>query len=508
LVPSVDIRRLPIGPQEAFVMSRIDGSSSIRDIGYSTGIPEEQVEQCLDTLERLGAIDYAERPYGGLRVGLQPSAGGVSGFIQRSDSPIPVESTTLDERDGSAGTTPTLPVPAYPTTELESPCDLALDRRREILQLYYQLETLDYYRLLDVTVDADRKTIKSAYYERVKVYHPDRYYGKNLGDFRVKLEKCFARLTAAYETLSSVDSRAEYDNYLQSQRQVRELEESLNQSVTVDDLEILERRLIEAVNPRLPSQPSSSIETGSALYTPSSRPPTSSNGPTSSCRQMTEDERKKALARKLRPSQMNLRAVAPRSSVPPPAKEQLAEQLKRQHRYATSLGQLQNLLTDAEKALESGDPVRATNALRAAQTLAPQDPQIAERLAQAQGLASMALASTYLKQAEYEEKSGRLEAAARSYERAARGVPQATTWEAAARCLLGAGGDLRTASDFAKKAIALAPEQPSGHIILGRIFVAAQMRSSAITELERARSLAPNDDTVSALLNRLERERL
>jgi tetratricopeptide (TPR) repeat protein len=226
---------------------------------------------------------------------------------------------------------------------------------------------------------------------------------------------------------------------------------------------------------------------------------------------LTEEERKKALARKLRLSQPNLRLNIPSSVSPPsiPPKEQIAEHLKRQYaqgRQSTNLGHLQELLSDAERALEKGDPVQASNHLRAAQSIAPNDPRVAERLAETQSQAATALASTYLKQAEYEEKSGRFDAAARSYERAARGLPQANSWESAARCLLEAGGDLRSAGEFAKRAIALEPERPSSHLLLGRIFIAARMRSSAVAELERARSLDPNNDTVTSLLKRLERE--
>ena len=494
-------------------MSRIDGGSTIRDIGYATGMPEDRVEQCLVTLENLGAIDYAERPYDPSRNDETLAAGNVSGFTQKYASPKPAETPAPPPSRQTVSPSVTEPVTPqlYDPIELNVPCDLEIERRKAILDIYFRLETLDHYGLLGINKNADRKAIKAAYYERVKVFHPDRYYGKNLGDFRGKLEKCFARLTDAHETLVSVEKRAEYDGYLQSQQQAEELERSLNQSVSAEDLDQLERRLAEAMSPVGVPPLSNPAMSTSPFASPTPPPPSSASSPAPASRQLSEEERKKALARKLRLSQPNLRigapASVPQASVPP--KEHLAEQLKRQYaqgRQAANLTHLQELLVEATTAMEKGDPVQAANSLRVAQSIAPQDQRIAERLIEAQSLAATALASTYLKQGEYEEKSGRFEAAARSYERAARGCSQASTWEAAARCLLEAEGDLRVAGDFARKAVALDPERPSSHLVLGRIFMAARMRSSALAELERARSLDPNNDTVTALLKRLERE--
>jgi curved DNA-binding protein CbpA len=390
---------------------------------------------------------------------------------------------------------------------------LDFERQQAILSLFSQLESLDHYRLLGIPENADRKIIKAAYYEKVKIFHPDRYFGKNLGDFRGKLEQCFARITDAHEILTSAESRAEYDQYLASQRQSEALEQALNATITPEDLDRLEQRLAQAVdsgplhsssNPSIPKEicPSDPVVTYSAA-------PTSDVSPSS--RQLTDEDRKRALARKLRLSQPNLRVPTQSSmkavSVPP--RDQMAEQLRRQleqGRRVTGSAQVANLLGDADAAMAGGDPVRAANALRAAQSLAPGDPTVGRRLAEAQAQAAAALADTYLKQGEYEEKGGRWEAAARSYERAAHSKPLASTWEAAARCLLECGGDMRAASEYMRKAMTLEPGRAASHLLLGRIFLAARMPSSALAELERARSLDPNNDTVMALLKRLERE--
>jgi curved DNA-binding protein CbpA len=498
LVSGIDIRRLPIGPEEAFVMSRIDGTSTSRDIEYATGLPAERVAHCLQTLEALGAIRYPNRPEP-VRHVAPPAEVAPAPRL----TPYPVAPST--------GSTPSTATPPPHSAE----CGLDPERQHQVRELYGNLEEWDYYRILGVTKDADKKAIKDAYFLLVRVFHPDRYFGKNLGPLREMLEKCFANITIAYETLVNPSGRAEYDQYLAEKNQAYELEQSLKDPVSPEDLDALARRLSEAI------PPSRSVYSDPALLSPPP-PPTdchvsakSSSQPAPPSRHLSDDERRRVLAKKLRLSQPNLRLSSP----PPPSpsgptvlpKEQIADQLKRQYeqsRRAANQVQLGVLVAAADEAIERGDAVRAANSLRAAQSLAPKDPILAERVAQAQALASRALSDTYRRQGEYEEKSGRFEAAARSFERAANGKPEATTWESAARCILEAKGDLRMASDFVRRAMGLEPGRAASHILLGRIFMAARMRTSAQAELERARSLDPNDDTVTTLLKRLERESL
>ena len=84
---------------------------------------------------------------------------------------------------------------------------------------------MDHYRVLNVGYEADKKAIKSAYFEVVANFHPDRYFGKNLGSYKQKLESIFKRITEAHDTLTRKEPRAEYDKYLESQRATQALDE-------------------------------------------------------------------------------------------------------------------------------------------------------------------------------------------------------------------------------------------------------------------------------------------
>jgi len=66
---------------------------------------------------------------------------------------------------------------------------------------------IDFYELLEVTRDADDKTLKSAYRRLAMRWHPDR----NPGD--AEAETRFKAISAAYECLKDPQKRAAYDRY-------------------------------------------------------------------------------------------------------------------------------------------------------------------------------------------------------------------------------------------------------------------------------------------------------
>src|SRR6185312_6198500 len=76
------------------------------------------------------------------------------------------------------------PVPAggpveYDLAELDAPADIDLARKRLVLDVFYGLERLSHYELLQLPTDADKKAVKGKYFDIVSVFHPDKYFGKN-----------------------------------------------------------------------------------------------------------------------------------------------------------------------------------------------------------------------------------------------------------------------------------------------------------------------------------------
>ncbi len=89
--------------------------------------------------------------------------------------------------------------------------DVPEDDRRRIIALRRLALAGDYYGLLGVAADADRKELRRAYFRISKDLHPDRYYQRSTGSFKAWIEQVFEVAARAYEVLSNPHERARYD---------------------------------------------------------------------------------------------------------------------------------------------------------------------------------------------------------------------------------------------------------------------------------------------------------
>ena len=526
LVDGIDLRALPIGPAEAFVLSRVDGTASEFEIAEAAGLQLSAVEATLEELARLGAVQFRERANQEANRAARPAPRPSGSFRL---SPI-IESTGTGEPHHPAAA-------LYDPREIDEAVDIPIERKRVILEAFYRLDSTTHYQLLHVEASADKRAIKNAYFEVVNVFHPDRYFGKSLGSFKPKLERVFARLTEAHDVLTRAAPRAEYDAYLASLNKTRDLDQKLSDSTVQAQVQAIqlqieeEARIALALGSLNPSSGPESIPVAgarsqspasstSSTSSTSSAPP-SGSARLSSQRPLDAEARKRALARKLggsgRTFSGNMPAQSASASMPPPPSRaetqgRAADDLKRRYEQRIVHAreqQAERFLANARLALAAKDPVSAANALRIAASLVPENPEITARLLEAQNEAEALLSNHYLNQAQYEEREGRMAEAARSYARAAVGNPSARLFERAAYCGLMAAGDLRLAGEHARRAVALATpghgEEGQSRVTLARIYVTAGMKQSALAEFERAATLAPKDDTIRDWIRRLKR---
>jgi len=83
--------------------------------------------------------------------------------------------------------------------------------QRELDDLEVKGDRLTHYELLSLGADADGPTIRRAYLEKSKRFHPDAWYRRDVGPYGPLLSKWFQRLSGAYQVLSDEESRAQYD---------------------------------------------------------------------------------------------------------------------------------------------------------------------------------------------------------------------------------------------------------------------------------------------------------
>jgi curved DNA-binding protein CbpA len=89
--------------------------------------------------------------------------------------------------------------------------DLSIEERAALDQLSQAAERRDLYALLGVNPKANAEDIQKAFYERSRRWHPDRFFRRELGEYREKLDQVFVTTTEAYRILSDGESRSRYD---------------------------------------------------------------------------------------------------------------------------------------------------------------------------------------------------------------------------------------------------------------------------------------------------------
>ncbi|NRA76164.1 MAG: DnaJ domain-containing protein, partial [Planctomycetes bacterium] len=128
---------------------------------------------------------------------------------------------------------------------MDEDVEITPEMRVHILNLFYSLEHLNNYELLGVKADAERTEIKTHYFDAVSKFHPDRYFGKELGNYKDKLATVFQRLTEAHEALARKRNRAEYDSYLKSRASTTSPPKRPNTLAAASEVAFLYERMAE-----------------------------------------------------------------------------------------------------------------------------------------------------------------------------------------------------------------------------------------------------------------------
>jgi DnaJ-domain-containing protein 1 len=487
LLPGVDIRKFKLDPMDGFLLTRIDGKLGPKELARETGLPDFSVARALEKLEKLGVIEVAD-----------PSAPPPP--PPAPPPPAPSErKSTIAQFDGG------LLAPKYDPKELEAPADLTPEQKKRVLDFFYRLDDLDHYTLLGVTSEADKKAVKRAYFELAAAFHPDRYFKKDLGPFKPKMEVLFNRITEAHDTLIDAAKRAEYDAYLAEVATTRGMEAMLERAIAESAA-----KPAVSVAPAAPAVASSAPPAAPVMSVPPAPVVSGPPPPPSAPSPADIRARKEALARRLTGG---LRAPSMR---PPPEQtsplkytnaQDAVDALKRRYEdriESASQAHSQRYVAAAEDALAKNDLVAAATSLGIAAKFAPDDEALANRAREVKELADKVLCESYLKQAQYEERQGHWFEASKSWLKVAKIKNDATSHERAANALLRSPeGDLHEAAEHSKRAITQQPENVENHITLVEIYVKAGLSASARRAAEAASQLDPKHAGLQALLKRI-----
>lgn len=530
----VDLMGLHIEPVEAYLLSMVDGAMDVDEISLSIGTEIKETRAMLRRLADLGVIawraPHPSMPPPGPPSIAPPSLGGTpmmdSGFrrpMRPISSSIAEEPTQADDTpDLDASPSPEMKAASEAPPKSANPAVFAdAARKKSIDDAHSLLGEVDYYELLGVPRDADKVLIRKAYFELAKLFHTDSLYGVELAEYGPKMDKVFQAVTEAYEVLGKKKKRRAYDAYLGAVMETASLEPprythpparpSLIPKVLVIPLATPEEvhhskaadSVAESSEQSKAANPESNKleERGAEPADPES---TKSAAPRAARPSAGSTQTRREIADKLFARRMGRHAMPP---VQPPTQEpsktsaEAAQPTPTPSAPKRRADRADRLIEDARIAEENGNVTGAAEALRIASAWRPHDLALAQDAERLRHAALVEKAPLFAKRARYAERNGNWEEAATCWSRVAdvRTEDPAASSSAAA-AIVAARGDMRKAAEYAKRSVELAPKDAQCHRVLGEVWIAARMPSSAKRCFETALQLCPEDEKAAALL--------
>jgi tetratricopeptide (TPR) repeat protein len=211
------VQKLTLSPADGFVLSRVDGTLTARELFQIIPLSQEDAEHSLFGLLCTGTLEFVPRTatsraraaVEGERVSAAPPASAPPAArppAPRAPPPAPPV---------AAAAAPAAPARRAEADQQREDVRKAVEaRRREIVDAYEGIKARDFFEFLGVSRDADERGVKEAYFRLAKPFHPDTALDPSLSDLRSKREAVFLHLGQVYETLRNPANRARYERML------------------------------------------------------------------------------------------------------------------------------------------------------------------------------------------------------------------------------------------------------------------------------------------------------
>ena len=183
-------KNLALTPTEGYILSRVDGTLSAREVLQLVPLESSETERGLFTLLIGGLIEY-----------------------------LPLPGRPAAKPEETAPPTPAPPTPEVPTPPRGQPSLSALSpeqreaQLREIEDAYRtKVGNRNHFEVLELERSADAAAVKAAYFRLAKRFHPDAYREPGMEDLHHKLKAVFVRLSEAKEVLGNPRKRGDYES--------------------------------------------------------------------------------------------------------------------------------------------------------------------------------------------------------------------------------------------------------------------------------------------------------
>ncbi|HJT27522.1 MAG TPA: DUF4388 domain-containing protein [Pyrinomonadaceae bacterium] len=185
-------------PAEAFLLSRVDRPTTVREIVAVSGLGHDE------TLGHLYALALA-------------------GPLKREHWPAVFRGEQATRPTAPKKIAPPPPPPPPQTVGREQTQDTSPQDVENLLVRVKNART--HYEVLDVAREISAPELKTVYYQLARRYHPDRFR-KSAAELVPRIEAAFARIAQAYDTLRDDQLRASYDAKLEVHKKVDQIVET------------------------------------------------------------------------------------------------------------------------------------------------------------------------------------------------------------------------------------------------------------------------------------------
>jgi hypothetical protein len=209
------VHPVALTPTDGFVLSRVDGTLSARELIDLIPLPPENTERSLLGLLCTGAVDVAADRPTERRASLPSTPAAAPPERPPTPVPAPARATTPAAARPRPAPAPSA-VPAEPSSS--SPGRSPEEVRRLILETHASLLQRDHFELLGVTPEASLVELRAAYARLARVLHPDACRDAVLAGVDDERNAVFLRVCQAYETLREPEARAAYEQDLRRRK--------------------------------------------------------------------------------------------------------------------------------------------------------------------------------------------------------------------------------------------------------------------------------------------------
>lgn len=189
-----DLRSQDLTAEEGFLLSRIDGRTNVRGLLALVSWDKGKTLALLENLLRKHLVNFERAE---IYQRINPTGG---------SAPVAGPNTSVKDM------TPEPAKSGIDRASIEKVADLDEDRCMEILEWHAKVvKAASLYELFAIPDGADVRSVKREYRGLAMRFHPDKFFRKEIGGYRTRIEEAWKKIQEAYEKLTDAAQKTAYD---------------------------------------------------------------------------------------------------------------------------------------------------------------------------------------------------------------------------------------------------------------------------------------------------------